>query len=289
MIENRTGMNLKRSRFSILPGKNYFQAIMEYQEYPAAPDLAPWVICHFCFSIPPADPPVPIDHTILPDGGVGLVFHTNSLNPELEWVRVTGPRTLNLRTPIFSGSTYVGSRFRPGVAGSLMGADSAALRNTIVEAATVFPSFDFQAIRRALLAGQSPFALLDRAIAAIIPPRTQPDEQVAAAVEAILTSRGTIRIGELIKQIPLSERQLQKRFRYQVGLSMKELARICRLRHTIIDIVVREKDQFEALYGAGYFDQAHFINEFSSVSGMAPSLFYHYIRQIHSDLIDSLS
>ena len=261
---------------------------MYYREYYPAPALRDWVSRHFVFTIPYHGERRETCHTIIPDGGSALVFHVNRPGFYSPWARFTSPRTENLEVPVFPGSVYFGSRFHPGASGALLGSDLHPLRNNIFEACEYLPTLDPVPLWRA--AGGKPefeaFHLLDKAVASILPEGRVPDELVMEAAKSILSKKGKLKIGELARSLPTSERPLQKRFRYHAGLAMKELARVCRLRATVLDIILQNRGHLEALLDAGYFDQAHYINEFFQISGMLPSAFYRYIRQIDSSVLE---
>lgn len=262
--------------------------MMYYREFRSAPGLRKWVSYHFVFAIPYQGEKEAAWHTILPDGGASLVFHFNQPGHYRPWARLTCPRTENLEVPVFPGSVYFGSRFHPGISGALLGKDMFPLRNHILEAADCLPAFDPEPLWRA--AGSKPefddVHLLDEVVASVLPRGRPPDELVMEAAALIQAQKGKLKIGELAGKLLISERPLQKRFRYHSGLAMKELARICRLRSTVIDIILHGQDHFDALLDAGYFDQAHYINEFLQISGMLPSAFYRYIRQVDSSILE---
>ena len=77
------------------------------------------------------------------------------------------------------------------------------------------------------------------------------------------------RLADLLQSVPLGQRQLERLFRHQVGLTPKQFSRIQR-----VALVRRELRAGEALLDTaltcGYSDQAHFIHDFKTVVGMTP-------------------
>jgi AraC-like DNA-binding protein len=71
----------------------------------------------------------------------------------------------------------------------------------------------------------------------------------------------------------LSQSALERRFRKVVGLSPKKFAALVRLRHAV-RLRAGGADFTAVAHGAGYFDQAHFINDFRRVTGSAPDAFF---------------
>jgi AraC-like DNA-binding protein len=100
-----------------------------------------------------------------------------------------------------------------------------------------------------------------------------PEPLVLQALALIHKSRGNIRIKDLAAQLHTSQSPLEKRFRRVVGATPKKFASIVRFKHTL-----QRYDPRNSLtdlgYEAGFYDQAHFIKEFSHFTGLAPEEFF---------------
>ncbi|HCA66133.1 MAG TPA: AraC family transcriptional regulator, partial [Pseudomonas sp.] len=96
--------------------------------------------------------------------------------------------------------------------------------------------------------------------------RRNPVQQL---LNRIAASEGRARLADLLQSVPLGQRQLERLFRHQVGLTPKQFSRIQR-----VALVRRELRAGEALLdtalACGYSDQAHFIHDFKTVVGMTP-------------------
>ncbi|GAB4041424.1 helix-turn-helix domain-containing protein [Spirosoma gilvum] len=99
------------------------------------------------------------------------------------------------------------------------------------------------------------------------------DPLVSNAIQNIQQTNGTMRIKELLADLPISRDPFEKRFRRLVGTSPKQFSEIVRFRH-IISKYSPETSLTDTAYAAGYFDQAHFINDFKSFTGQAPQQFF---------------
>jgi AraC-like DNA-binding protein len=99
------------------------------------------------------------------------------------------------------------------------------------------------------------------------------DPVALAAVRAIESSRGALRIASLARELGIRQDPLEKRFRRAVGASPKQLASIVRLHHAI-DIAKRSANWAQVAHDAGYFDQSHFIREFRAMTGEPPTRFF---------------
>jgi methylphosphotriester-DNA--protein-cysteine methyltransferase len=82
---------------------------------------------------------------------------------------------------------------------------------------------------------------------------------------------GRLRIGMLARSVGVSERQLQRLFLEQTGLSPKEMARVARLRALLAQLAVDARADWAGLaYDFGFSDQAHLIHEFQALTGKSP-------------------
>jgi len=76
-------------------------------------------------------------------------------------------------------------------------------------------------------------------------------------------------------QIGLSQRHLIEIFREQVGLTPKAFCRVRRFQHALQSIHnVPQVDWTQVALDCGYYDQAHFIHDFRSYSGLTPSQYW---------------
>jgi len=98
------------------------------------------------------------------------------------------------------------------------------------------------------------------------------DRLVRAAVAALRASGGSLRVGELARQLDIGVDRLEKRFRQSVGASPKQLGSLYRLRHAI-DLYRSGRNLTESALEAGYSDQSHFIRGFRAAMGEAPRRF----------------
>ena len=80
----------------------------------------------------------------------------------------------------------------------------------------------------------------------------------------------------LVRHYAVSERQLQRRFKVNVGVSVSKFNRIVRFEKSLKMLPAVSYGELTALaYELGYTDQAHFINDFKLFSGLSP---YQFIK-----------
>lgn len=109
---------------------------------------------------------------------------------------------------------------------------------------------------------------------------SQEDIYVREACRFITQSDGEYSVAELVKRIGFSERQLERKFKKQVGLSPKMLSRIIRFQK-ILQLAQTSKSMslVQASASCGYYDQSHFIRDFIKFSGESP---LKYLNSEHS-------
>ncbi len=100
---------------------------------------------------------------------------------------------------------------------------------------------------------------------------------MAKVVHEIIKTEGQCKVADLVQKAFVSERQLQKRFRKAVGLSMKELARVFRLRAALVQLVFQEHGVLDISFDKGFYDQSHFLHEFQRFARQKPDQVKRYL------------
>lgn len=116
------------------------------------------------------------------------------------------------------------------------------------------------------------FDLLDVALAARLARAAAPRPDVVRAWRRLEETHGCLTISALADELGCTRRHLAARFRDDVGLSPKTLARVLRFRRAV-DLL--EGDQpvhlAEVAASCGYFDQPHFNRDFGAFAGVTPT------------------
>jgi len=102
---------------------------------------------------------------------------------------------------------------------------------------------------------------------------------VRAVVALMIQKDGMIAIERLQKMAGISERQLERQFQTQVGLTPKFFSRLLRFQK-VFKAVMQNRNLGWSFIAAecGYYDQAHFIHDFKNFSGQNPAA---YFREDH--------
>jgi AraC-like DNA-binding protein len=96
--------------------------------------------------------------------------------------------------------------------------------------------------------------------------------EVAYALACLRTTRGAARVEALAAEVGWSRRHLAARFRDELGLPPKALARLIRVEHAAQRVCAGEP-LAEVAYHSGYADQPHFNRDFRELVGCAPGEF----------------
>lgn len=105
------------------------------------------------------------------------------------------------------------------------------------------------------------------------------DPYINYCVKLIENRRGTTNSKELEIGTGLSSRQIERKFKREIGVGPKEFARIVRFQSIIKQASACGSPNWnEIAHSHGYSDQSHLIREFKAFSGSTPSL---YVAQNH--------
>lgn len=208
-----------------------------------------------------------------PDGGSGVIFNfADPLNFDGTARRpralISGPQLASTRLQLAGQVKLMGVRFRPGMGAAFFGMG--------LDELSGFHDADWPRLGLAALVDQlaelsrdAQQALVERELLGRLREAQARRSPVQQLLTQIAASHGRARLADLLQAVPLGQRQLERLFRYQVGLTPKQFSRIQR-----VALVRRQLQQGEPLLDTaltcGYSDQAHFIHDFKTVVGMTP-------------------
>jgi AraC-like DNA-binding protein len=171
-----------------------------------------------------------------------------------------------------SGTRMIRVDLSPPFAFTLLGGIAMEeLVNNFVDLSTILPDVSRLSDKLAELADESGRRRLLRSTlahhAAIGP---SPSPEVRHAHDLLCRTAGRISIRELAIRIGWSRQQLARRFRREVGLSPKGLARVLRLQQALPLLLAGDTPAAVAAR-IGFSDQAHLTREFQSLTGRTPT------------------
>jgi AraC-like DNA-binding protein len=118
---------------------------------------------------------------------------------------------------------------------------------------------------------QERFTLLDDLLLRRAQDGPTPATEVAWGYRRLIETNGTLPIGALAGEVGWSRRHLVAKFRQQVGLPPKTLARIVRFKHLISRLRATPADWTRLAVECGYYDQAHMNRDFREFAGTTPT------------------
>jgi AraC-like DNA-binding protein len=93
------------------------------------------------------------------------------------------------------------------------------------------------------------------------------------AMNLIYQHQGLISIEDLLKTLPITERQLERKFREHIGTSPKSFTDIIKFQH-FLKLLQKQssKEKIAGLiYESGYYDHAHLNRNFKKMTGLTPA------------------
>ncbi len=165
--------------------------------------------------------------------------------------------------------------FTPIGAHMLLGVPMDSLTNRVVELEEVLGPFAARLAEQLYETVSWParFDLLDAAIASRLAAARTPSPAISWAWRRLTETGGRLAIGALAAELGSSRQYLVTRFREEVGLPPKTLARILRFQRAIC-ILERDNEALTRIaHDCGYYDQAHFNRDFQQFAGSTPTEF----------------
>jgi AraC-like DNA-binding protein len=245
------------------------KSITTYVEYPASAGLADYVECFWTneTSQPRSD------HRVLPDGCGDILFSRPDEGHSA--LQVVGTMSHARVFEIPSGLLF-GVRFRPGMAAcfvrargeetadrrlplaDLWGTEANSLREELLEAPTTRVRID----------------VLEKCLNAKLQDASAGNSHLSTTQQVlrwIEKQKGRVSVDELATRAGLSTRQLLRQSLALTGLTPKQVLRAVRFRHAAAAVASTERGDWAGVaIDCGYYDQAHFINEFRALSGLTP-------------------
>ena len=100
------------------------------------------------------------------------------------------------------------------------------------------------------------------------------DEILKSTVDTLFSSKGNTQISAILKNDQSKRKQLERKFRKQIGASPKQLSKVIRLQAALKMLLDRDSNSLTNIaYESGYYDQSHFIRDFKEFTGISPKEF----------------
>lgn len=227
-------------------------------------------------------------HTVdrfLPNGDVEILIdfhdapqyiydnHTLKEIQACHHVWASGLRTEPITIPAGSGSAMMVIAFKKGMAAPFFPFPMDEIKDSVVDADLVWGS-DFGLLREKVLAVKDVterFKIVENFLIRTFRSKLDLNPCVAFAVEEMTKRPDGLNIARMNEKIGYSQKHFAEMFRRQVGVTPKSYLRLMRFQKAIQAIdKTAEINWGTVAFECGFYDQAHFINDFKHFSGFTP-------------------
>lgn len=220
--------------------------------------------------------PVPGLAISLPGATILKITGKNGRTVELPRASIVGPQTeLNSRTSGSGRHIGLNIMFRPTGLFRLFNQSITEITDSWFPAEDVLGP-DFLRFQEALqnehgLAARK--ELVDRFLLSALE-SCRPPEAVAFATSSIANHRGPCDFAGIARSCGISERQLERQFLQQVGMTPKRFERLTRFRSALrMKAHAPSVKWTRVAQDAGYYDQNHLVKDFRKLTGTTPSTY----------------
>lgn len=231
------------------------------------PALLPWVQCYWWLDFAGVEGEG-YRENLYPDGGCTLIFHLQDAETEGSFIQITQQAHQKL---FRQRARMVGVRFLPGGAFHLLQLPLGEL-DKISYAASDFKSIPHETLWQQLRECSSPldcFSLLDEWLIQQLARHSTTKGHVQLALPQLLDLFTPVH--DVIAQLPGSRRAFERHFKLETGCTPAQLKILLRVRLARYLIKTRpDLSLTDIALQCGYFDQAHFIRQFTRITGMSP-------------------
>lgn len=211
-------------------------------------------------------------YTVWPDGCTSIALLRRPDSPAS--ILCVGPRKAAMHPPVTAGQRVWGFRFWPDALQAATGIEARALLDHLGFAPPAILEL-FGGLLRDIPDSDEPdviYPALDRWLVQHLAGAEAPDAQIREAVRLIVTAKGVIPMTEVARGVEMGLRHLQRRFPAATGLTLREFARIRRLREALAQhIEARPLGWSRIAADTGFVDHAHLTREFRVLTGLPPT------------------
>lgn len=259
---------------------------MFYQKFIPSAHLAPFVECYFVWENQTVLT-VPLRIESPPTGFVSMVFNygdtyrvANAKHNSIQAppAFLTGQATQNYTLDLAGRIGMVGVVFKPAGLSSLFGLPMYELTDERVNLTDVLGQ-PIVYLHEQVLEANSPAArvqVLEQFLSRQMLKKSPVFDRTDYAANLIVDRKGIVNVGELMDDLYVCRRQFERQFLQKVGVSPKYYARIRRISNLCAQMASQRwqvADWHELIYQSGYYDQSHFIREFTAFTGKRPTLY----------------
>lgn len=209
----------------------------------------------------------------LPHPSVHLVFEQNNSN-------IYGVITGKFSRHLENNGQVFGIKFRPGAFYPFVQTQVSQFTDVIMPVNAIFGE-EICRLESVILSESDDGKMVERAEDFLRAQLPEPDENIALInqiIDHIIADRTIIRVDDVVDQLNIPKRTLQRLFSQYVGVSPKWVIKRYRLHEAADQLAGKQVEDITRMaLELGYFDQAHFIKDFKTLIGQPPAA---YVRQL---------
>lgn len=232
-------------------------------------------------------PAAPRSEYMHPRGGFGLVFNLTGGaalhmdgQPLADPIFLDGSNSFSRQIALGGEIDLVGVRFYEGGAYPFLGLPLAELRDATALLAAVGGSTisraDLLTLHGRLLetsAVGARFALLEQWLHQRLTNGPARHPLIPASLALLRADAPPLTMPALADRLAIGQRQIERLYREQVGITPKQYARLLRVERARLALKLCRTSLTAIGLDLGYWDQAHFIRDFRNVVGLTPSAY----------------
>ncbi|WP_078381720.1 helix-turn-helix domain-containing protein [Sutcliffiella halmapala] len=240
--------------------------------------LQPWIECYWQVQLNTGD--FAKKETILPNGKIEMIFALegnyqvgNRKTYRMKQAWLSGIQREPLHIAYKGVSNLIGVRFYPNGLFPFLPIPISETINEVEPLSLLWGSFADEVFESLCSTDniEEIFTKLDYYLLYKLSPRKEANHQLVKTIIREQQIQPSIMISELASKFGYSERQLNRIFKDQTGISPKIIAQIYRFEKSSMFLFKHAiNEDSNDLLDLGYYDQSHFIKEFKRFSGMTP-------------------
>ena len=257
---------------------------MDYQKFLPSPDLVALINCYWTLEVPKEDSAR--KQRIVPDGCIEMAFilgdDIKRYTSDEEYVLQPREMVLGqILEPFFIEPTgYVNTfaiSFFPFGFANFISTPIKSLANKETPIEVLFGEKISREIKQNIIQARNTeerIKFIETFLLNRLSQTTTIDTIVKTTVDTLLLTKGNSSITEILKNDLSKRRQLERKFKNQIGMSPKQLGKVIRLQTALKLLINREKESLTSIaYQSDYYDQAHFNRDFKEFTGVNPKEF----------------
>lgn len=213
-----------------------------------------------------------------PRGGYGVVFNFGDavrLGTQMvtDPIFLDGSNTVSRAMGFFGNIDLMGIRFYEGAAFPFLGIPLVELQNEInlLDALDRPSLLQLHGRLQETASLRARICLLENWLFSRLKPGREQNVLIPASLQRLKTSNGLYSIPELARELSISQRQMERIYQTQVGMTPKQYAQLMRVDAARLALKQTDgRSSAEVAANFGFYDQSHFIREFSAVIGISP-------------------